>query len=114
MATNIYDYEEKVFFDPRNPTTYFGWYITTSSSELKVAHFKRPELRKQMAAEVQTLLPLTEDAELLAACSLIMSLGGEHDPDFASDMALNQAGDIGDEAWESLRAIGDKYATNYE
>jgi hypothetical protein len=121
MATNIYNYEEKVEFDPENPVVYFGWYISTSSSELKVAHFKRRELRVQMIDEVRTLLPESRGLAILAACTLIMSLGGNDlDSDFARDMAMEELGDLGlddidkDDKWDALRAIGDKYATNYE
>jgi hypothetical protein len=117
MSTNAYDYSEKIVFDPKDPTEYFGWYISTSSSELKVAHFKNPDLRRQMEKEVQALIPEAR-ADVLAPCSLIMSISGsDNDSDFARDMALDQISglfdddDVKDGKWEALRAIGDKYST---
>lgn len=129
MATNCYHYEERWSFDPKNPTAYFGWGITTSSSNhLRIAHFSAPGLRDQMANEAEEILKkhvtpeqlANIDSELVAALFLIMrGSGSEDDDQFASSLASDELREAtpSDDAdkeyeetlWGQLEQLAQKY-----
>jgi len=114
MATNIYDFEEKWFFDPQKPDIYYGWGVTFASGHFSLAHFKRPERRKEMAEAVKKAVPILDDfeAELLAFVLLYKRVE-EDEVYFLLDKQTNEA--IRDEAKANeLREIAEDFALNYE
>ncbi len=56
MATNVYDREEIVSYDPANPCHYFGWLVTTSSDDFHITGFHMKENREALIAEVGKVL----------------------------------------------------------
>lgn len=128
MATNCYHYEERWSFDPKNPSIYFGWGITTSSSQLRIAHFSAPGLRDQMAKEAEEILKkhvtpeqlANIDSELLSALFLIMR-GSDNDGDeqFASSLASDELREVTpkedadkeyeETLWGQLEQLAQKY-----
>lgn len=114
MATNIYDYDERWYFDPKEPTAYYGWAVMTTSEQFAVAHFKRPERREEMVTAVKKVVPKLDysDAELLAFVLLYERL--EHDEVyFLLDGEMDEV--LGDEAKSNeLREIAEDFANNYD
>jgi hypothetical protein len=56
MATNVYDREEIISFNPTSPYHLYGWYISTSSGAFSVSGFCTRKLRDAFLAEVHRLL----------------------------------------------------------
>jgi hypothetical protein len=89
MATNIYDREETVSFDPANPCHYYGWRVTTSSDDFSITGFHFKELREAFLRDVAKLLArrnMKADAEYVGALAFAIYSEGFDDAEFASTL----------------------------
>ena len=56
MATNVYDREERIFFDHKNPVTLHGWHISGTSVDASVSGFHYEAIKTQYAKAVSLAL----------------------------------------------------------
>lgn len=55
MATNVYELEERIAFDPAKPCSYYGWYVSTSVGSDKATLFDSKADRESFAEWVAEL-----------------------------------------------------------
>lgn len=77
MATNVYRAEERIEFKRGEPSSFFGWYISTSSTSHTVTSFRTAEDRDRFIAAVEAKLVPGDDntPEFIAAFTLLATSG---------------------------------------
>jgi len=56
MATNLYDREESILFDPKNPATLYGWHVSGTSVDTHVSGFHSKVIKNQYVTAVSASL----------------------------------------------------------
>ncbi len=96
MATNVYDREVKIFFDPAKPAIRYGWYVSTSGDGMDIDGFQTLERKKAYLKKVADALAYLNDPELypedIAVLAFINQAGIGDDQEFAFDLIGNQLG----------------------
>lgn len=111
MATNVYHLEERIYFS-KAPCIYYGWYLSTSSSDLKIAHFNTAELRTQMEEEVSRIPNIQGRPDVLAALALINASEPSEEADvlIASELGIAEQESWYDlEVYKAVEEIGERY-----
>ncbi len=114
MSTNVYDLEETIHFNPDEPSKYYGWFVSTSSEDMKVAHFKYPGQRDDIINRMKAVHGLPEDAhpEVLAPLALIEALepAGNADRIIAIELGLDEDDYRSNPVFKAVLAVGEEYS----
>lgn len=81
MAVNVYESEQRVYFDSEKPTTYYGWYLSTTGDASSCEHFTSSAARERFVQQVGVVYPWLDacDRLVVAAVLLLRYVGDDDD-----------------------------------
>lgn len=92
MSTNIYRSEQRIFYSPPEPTTYYGWHVSWSGDMGDCYPFSEPEHQDAWVAYVASHFGSKYDKweiENIAALLAMAEWGEEKDQYSASETAFD-------------------------
>lgn len=73
MAVNVYESEQRIYFDSEKPTIYYGWYLSTTGDASSCEHFTSPAARERFVQQVGIVYPwLDQHYRLVVAAVLLL------------------------------------------